>query len=276
MKNSNLIQLLAVLFFLNFLTTACKTEEQLPSVDVTIKDSSLGKILTDGYGKTLYFFTKDVAGTSNCSGGCLDAWPIFSVQNLRVDASLTTTDFSTITRADGKKQVTYKGWPLYYFASDATAGDVKGENVNNVWVVAKTSYSIMLANTQLIGNDGKLYDSNYKEGTADTQYLVDDMGRTLYGFINDKKNKNNYTRADFSNDATWPIFTADLKDIPSTLDKTLFGTIDVFGKKQLTYRGWPLYYFGLDNKVRGVTKGVSVPRPGVWPILQKTMTNAPE
>jgi predicted lipoprotein with Yx(FWY)xxD motif len=276
MKNSNLIQLLAVLFFLNFLTTACKTEEQLPSVDVTIKDSSLGKILTDGYGKTLYFFTKDVAGTSNCSGGCLDAWPIFSVQNLRVDASLTTTDFSTITRADGKKQVTYKGWPLYYFASDATAGDVKGENVNNVWVVAKTSYSIMLANTQLIGNDGKLYDSNYKEGTADTQYLVDDMGRTLYGFINDKKNKNNYTRADFSNDATWPIFTADLKDIPSTLDKTLFGTIDVFGKKQLTYRGWPLYYFGLDNKVRGATKGVSVPRPGVWPILQKTMTNAPE
>ncbi|MCU0469783.1 MAG: hypothetical protein MUF58_14385 [Arcicella sp.] len=276
MKNSNLIQLLAVLFFLNFLTTACKTEEQLPSVDVTIKDSSLGKILTDGYGKTLYFFTKDVAGTSNCSGGCLDAWPIFSVQNLRVDASLTTTDFSTITRADGKKQVTYKGWPLYYFASDATAGDVKGENVNNVWVVAKTSYAIMLANTQLIGNDGKLYDSNYKEGTADTQYLVDDMGRTLYGFINDKKNKNNYTRADFSNDATWPIFTADLKDIPSTLDKTLFGTIDVFGKKQLTYRGWPLYYFGLDNKVRGATKGVSVPRPGVWPILQKTMTNAPE
>ena len=276
MKIKNLIKLFILLSIPMLAIVACKKEDPLPSVDVTIKDSSLGKILTDGYGKTLYFFTKDVAGTSACSGGCTDAWPIFSVENLRLDVGLTATDFATITRADGKKQVTYKGWPLYYYATDVNAGDVKGENANNVWLVAKTSYTIMLANTQLVGNDGKSYDSNYKEGTADTQYFVDAMGRTLYGFANDKKNKNNYTKSDFSNDATWPIYTTDLQDIPSALDKTLFGTIDVFGKKQVTYRGWPLYYFGPDNKVRGATKGVSVPKPGIWPILQKTMANAPE
>lgn len=276
MKIKNLIKLFILLSIPMLVIVACKKEDPLPSVDVTIKDSSLGKILTDGYGKTLYFFTKDVTGTSACSGGCTDAWPIFSVENLRLDVGLTATDFATITRADGKKQVTYKGWPLYYYATDAAAGDVKGENANNVWMVAKTSYTIMLANTQLVGNDGKSYDNTYKEGVADTQYFVDGMGRTLYGFANDKKNKNNYTKSDFSNDATWPIYTTDLQDIPSALDKTLFGTIDVFGKKQITYRGWPLYYFGPDSKMRGVTKGVSVPKPGIWPILQKVMTNAPE
>jgi predicted lipoprotein with Yx(FWY)xxD motif len=258
---------------------ACTKKEDatpLPSVDLMVKSTTLGNILTDGYGKTLYFFSKEVAGTSLCESGCTTSWPIFSVDNLRLDAGLTATDFASITRSDGKKQVAYKGWPLYYFSGDVAAGDVKGENMNNVWTAAKTTYSILLANTQLKGNDGKLYDGTYKEGTADTQYFVDENGRTLYGFANDKKNKNNYTKSDFSNDGTWPIATIDLKDIPSAVDKTLFGTIDVFGKKQLTYRGWPLYYFGPDNKERGATKGVSVPKPGVWPILQKVMPNAPE
>ncbi|WP_425564114.1 hypothetical protein [Saccharothrix xinjiangensis] len=50
------------------------------------------------------------------------------------------------------------------------------------------------------------------------------------------------------------------------------GSIQVYGKTQLVYRGWPLYYFGQDQQ-RGDTKGVSVPRPGVWPIVnQETIT----
>ncbi|MFC0183054.1 hypothetical protein ACFFJX_10995 [Pseudarcicella hirudinis] len=98
----------------------------------------------------------------------------------------------------------------------------------------------------------------------------------MYAFAKDKKGKNNYTKADFSNNATWPIYTTDLKDVPSNLDKTLFGTIKVQDKVQLTYKGWPLYYFGPDNNLRGSTKGVSVPTPGVWPIVQKDSPVAPE
>ncbi|MFD1818341.1 Predicted lipoprotein with conserved Yx(FWY)xxD motif [Pseudarcicella hirudinis] len=275
-----LTSILTFSFLLN-IATGCKNDSaqpqpSQPSVDVTVKDSSLGKVLTDGNGKTLYFFTKDANGTSVCTGGCTDTWPVFSVDNPRLDASLNAADFSSITRTDGKKQITYKGWPLYYFKSDASAGDVKGENVNGVWFVAKTSYSIMLSNTQLVGNDGKQYTSQYKEGTGDTQYFVDDYGKTLYAFAKDKKGKNNYTKADFSNNATWPIYTTDLKDVPSNLDKTLFGTIKVQDKVQLTYKGWPLYYFGPDNNLRGSTKGVSVPTPGVWPIVQKDSPVAPE
>lgn len=248
----------------------------VPTFDISQKSTRLGNVLTDQKGRTLYFFTKDVNGTSACSGGCLDVWPIFSVATPRLDTGLVAADFGSVTRADGKTQVTFKGWPLYYYASDAAAGDVKGEDVNNVWYVAKKSYSLMLANTQLVGNDGKNYTADYKEGTGYTQYFVDASGRTLYAFDKDKKNKNNYTKADFSNDATWPVWVSDLKDVPSVLNKALFSTIDVFGKKQVTYNGWPLYYFGPDNATRGLTKGVSVPTPGVWPIVQKTTAAAPE
>ncbi|SEI37143.1 Predicted lipoprotein with conserved Yx(FWY)xxD motif [Dyadobacter koreensis] len=285
MKAKNFINSIVVMGCLAVAGLSCSSDDDdapalvvppAPTFDISQKSTSLGNVLTDQKGRTLYFFTKDVNGTSACTGGCLDVWPIFSATAPRLDTGLVATDFASITRADGKSQVTYKGWPLYYYASDVAAGDVKGENVGKVWVVAKKSYSIMLANTQLVGNDGKSYTADYKEGTGDTQYFVDANGRTLYAFNKDKKNKNNYTKSDFSNDATWPIWVTDWKDVPSALDKSLFSTIDVFGKKQITYKGWPLYYFGPDNATRGLTKGVSVPTPGVWPIVQITTAAAPE
>ena len=64
--------------------------------------------------------------------------------------------------------------------------------------------------------------------------------------------------------------------MPSILDKALFTSIDVFGKKQLTYKGWPMYYFGADNMQRGLNMGVSVPTPGVWPVMVKDAPEAPK
>ncbi|MEO8110019.1 MAG: hypothetical protein ABI594_08310 [Ginsengibacter sp.] len=61
--------------------------------------------------------------------------------------------------------------------------------------------------------------------------------------------------------------------MPSVLDKTLFGTINIFGKKQLTYKGWPLYHFGQDA-VRGSNKAVSVPVVGKLPVAVKDVAEA--
>jgi len=44
-------------------------------------------------------------------------------------------DFGTITREDGKKQTTFRGYPLYYWAGDKAPGDTKGQGVGNVWYV---------------------------------------------------------------------------------------------------------------------------------------------
>jgi predicted lipoprotein with Yx(FWY)xxD motif len=231
--------------------------------------NTLGSMLVDGDGMSLYFFTKDVDGeTSTCAGGCLDAWPIFYVEEIKPGTGLDAVDFTNITRGDGQKQTMYKGWPLYYFASDAVAGETNGEGVNNVWYVAKPNYSMMLANAQLVGNDGKNYTSAFQEGTGETQYFVDAEGRTLYLFTKDYKEDNNFTAADFSNNDAWPVYYAEIDALPGALNKNDFGEIEVAGHDQLTYKGWPLYYFGQDTK-RGNNKGVSVPTPGIWRTVNK-------
>ncbi|WP_031528530.1 hypothetical protein [Dyadobacter crusticola] len=283
MKIFSITRMLFILGALLAVTVSCSDDDSETPVtpnDIMLKEtSSLGKVLTDKNGKTLYFFTKDAGNTSVCTGPCLAAWPVFSVANpasLKLDAGLKASDFANITRTDGATQTTYKGWPLYYFANDAAPGEVKGEGVNNAWYVAKTKYTVMLSNAQLVGNDGKSYKADYTEGTAETQFLVDSLGRTLYAFARDSSMNNNFTNNDPTHDATWPIYeVSSIDEIPSALDKTQFGTITVFGKKQLTYKGWPLYYFGADAMTKGMTKGVSVPRPGVWPIVNKESPNAP-
>ena len=267
-----------------FAAASCsKSDDAQPSSAIKIKlstSSTLGNYLTDGDGNALYFFSTDVAGQNTCTGGCATAWPIFFQDGLTAEmlgTGLTLSDFGTITVAAGQ-QLTYKGWPLYYYAPNGTrepANQTTGEAVGGVWFVAKTDYTIMLAKTQLVGLDGNNYKGDYTVGEGAVTFFTDAEGRTIYTFTVDRKNKNNVTTGDGAHDANWPIYTVTLASVPSVLDKTLFGTIDVSGVKQLTYKGWPLYYFGHDAK-RGDTKGVSVPSPGVWPVGIKDAVDAPE
>lgn len=248
-----------------------------PSVQI-IDNPQFGKILADSNGRTLYVFAPDVSGQSACTGNCLVTWPLFYVKNPSVSQGIGNNDIEDIDRTDGDEQLTYKGWPLYYFANDSKQGDVKGDGLNGVWFVAKPDYTLMIAKAQLVGQDGKNYKHDYTEGTEATVYIVDSMGRTIYAFSPDKFNKNNYTKSDFSNDAIWPIFqVSSVQSLPSILSKADFGSIDVFGKKQLTFKGWPLYYFGPDGaNSRGINTGISVPTPGFWPIVNNSSATAPQ
>lgn len=232
-------------------------------------NATFGNILTDANGKTLYFFALDANGTSSCSGGCAVAWPVYYAGNETAPAGVTATDIATITRADGQKQTTYKGWPLYYYAGDTKAADINGDGSGGTWFIAKPDYSIMLANNQLTGLDGKTYLANSTAGTGVTQYLTDANGKTLYAYSPDTFNTNTFTKADLSNNNIWPIDESAPLNVPSVLKKEMFVQINAAGKKQLTYQGHPLYFFGSDAK-RGDNKGVSVPTPGVWTVLTLT------
>jgi predicted lipoprotein with Yx(FWY)xxD motif len=245
------------------------------------QDPSLGKILTDKDGRTLYFFSDDVLGKNTCTGGCETTWPLFYVADLtqeKLGAGLLLADFGEVISISGKRMTTYKGWPLYYFApggNPEAAGKVLGEGSGGVWFVAKPDYTVMIGKTQLIGKDGKNYKSDYTEGAGQTIYLTGPRGWTLYTFVNDRNLDNNFTAADFSNNGIWPVFEQSDIVVPSTLDKSKFKLLDVFGRKQLTFNGWPLYNYGGDNGQRGSTKGVSVPSPGVWPVAAQTLPPAP-
>jgi predicted lipoprotein with Yx(FWY)xxD motif len=85
---------------------------------------------------TLYLFTKDSPNTTVCYDKCATAWPPLlttgdPVAGEGVDAAL----FGTTTRTDGTIQVTYNGWPLYYYEKDKAPGDVTGQDVGGVWYV---------------------------------------------------------------------------------------------------------------------------------------------
>jgi predicted lipoprotein with Yx(FWY)xxD motif len=101
-----------------------------------ITHSSLGSIVIDGAGRTLYLFTKDTKGSgkSSCTGECLATWPPLYVTGTPTGDGVTAT-LGTIPTPDGKKQVTLDGWPLYYFAGDKAAGDVSGQGLKGTWWV---------------------------------------------------------------------------------------------------------------------------------------------
>jgi predicted lipoprotein with Yx(FWY)xxD motif len=242
--------------------------------------ATYGNVLTDNIGRTLYFFARDTKGTSNCAGTCSTRWPRFDAGQIVLPAgsTLIASDFATI--GDGAtRQTTYKGRPLYYFSANndgsiEAAGQIGGENFGEVWYVAKPDYSLMVASSQLVGLDGKNYTSTYAEGNGNTRYFTDAAGRTLYAFSNDSKDTNTFTAADLSNNAVWPIFHTAITKLPTGMTAADFGTITVHGQSQLTYRGWPLYYFGQDT-AKGDNKGVSVSSPGVWPVVNGSTAAAP-
>jgi uncharacterized surface protein with fasciclin (FAS1) repeats len=248
----------------------------LPSADVVVKETeTMGKIITDTYGNSLYFFTKDAFGTSMCIDGCLNNWPVFYVENMEIGAGLDPADFATINRGAGVMQTTYKGWPLYYFTNDSRPGVMLGDGVIGKWFIAKPDYTLMISDNQLTGLNGTRYKGDYTPGDEVIQYFTDEKGLTLYTWKNDKYNLNKFTKSDFSNNAVWPIYEQNKIVLPSILDQADFDVISVFGKDQLTFKGWPLYYFGQDMMVRGNNKGVSVPSPGIWPVAVKDMMMAP-
>jgi predicted lipoprotein with Yx(FWY)xxD motif len=105
----------------------------------TIKISEkagVGKFFTDSKGMTLYIFKKDSPGKSACVGACVEKWPLYFREKVSVPDGVLGGDFGTINREDEKRQTTYKGSPLYYFAGDKAPGDLLGHGLGDVWFVA--------------------------------------------------------------------------------------------------------------------------------------------
>jgi predicted lipoprotein with Yx(FWY)xxD motif len=87
-----------------------------------------GTYLTDGRGRALYMWDADRHGASTCYDQCAVDWPPLTITGTAtagpgVQASL----IGSTTRSDGTHQVTYGGWPLYYFAPDTGPGQLSGQ-----------------------------------------------------------------------------------------------------------------------------------------------------
>jgi predicted lipoprotein with Yx(FWY)xxD motif len=106
--------------------------------------SSYGPILFDGKGHALYAFTRDRrGGASRCYGDCASAWPVYYAKAaLRAGKGIKQGLIGKVRRSGGKLQVTYNGWPLYYYVGDRRAGQVSCQNVDEfggTWLVVRPS-----------------------------------------------------------------------------------------------------------------------------------------
>ncbi|MGK7390247.1 MAG: COG4315 family predicted lipoprotein [Candidatus Cyclobacteriaceae bacterium M2_1C_046] len=100
---------------------------------VTLKVEStneLGKYLVDKNGRSVYLFKADSKEESNCYDACADAWPpLTTASTPETGEGVNKGLISTFERKDGKMQVAYNGWPLYYYIKDEGAQQRTGQDV---------------------------------------------------------------------------------------------------------------------------------------------------
>jgi len=231
------------------------------------KNDKLGSFLVDDKGMTLYLFTKDTPNTSNCYDKCATAWPpLLTTGAPAGGASVDASKFGTTKRTDGTTQVTYNGWPLYYFAKDKAPGDVTGQDVGGVWYVVSAAgdkVEAMAQATEAPAASTSATTVNLGKNDKLGSFLVDDKGMTLYLFTKDTPN----VTVCYDKCATaWPPLLA--TGAPAAgmgVDTSKFGTTKrTDGTTQVTYNGWPLYYYAKDKAPGDVTgQGVG----SVWYVV---------
>lgn len=120
-----------------------------PPTTVAVGTTGLGQVLVDGKARTLYLFEGDTNGVSSCTNsGCTAEWPpLLTTAPPLASGGLTPSALGTTTRADGSRQVTYDGHPLYRFAGDTRPGAHAGQGLNDnggLWYVVRADGSAVV------------------------------------------------------------------------------------------------------------------------------------
>ncbi|HVC24293.1 MAG TPA: hypothetical protein VND23_00920 [Acidimicrobiales bacterium] len=119
---------------------AATTRPAPAAVDIAAR-GSLGKVLVDAAGRTLYHFTSDRVHSLACTGGCLAIWPplLLAKGQKAPRAGAGVAHLGTVARPHGERQVTYEGEPLYVYSGDKKSGQTRGEGIGGVWFVVKVA-----------------------------------------------------------------------------------------------------------------------------------------
>ncbi len=213
------------------------------------KTASLGNVLVNDKGMTVYMFKNDTQGatSSACTGDCAKAWPAVTVadEDEIIPGFNLPGKWGTIEAADGSYQVTYNGWPLYTFAKDTKPGDTAGQGVGNKWY-AVAPETVVVSNGMLVNATG---------------------GHTLYTFDKDTSGE---TASACSGDCAkaWPalVVPANTQLVAGDGATGTLGSIaQSDGSLLVTYNGKPLYTYSKDTKPGDATgDGVG----GVWHIAK--------
>ena len=137
-----LLLLIALLLFPS--AAAGRTEGQTRPT-LIVRDSKYGRVLFDGRGYALYAFTRDRrGGPSRCYGACAAAWPVYVAKGtLRAGIGVKQSLLGTVGRRDRRRQITYNGWPLYYYVGERGRPHVilcqNVDEFGGLWLVVRPS-----------------------------------------------------------------------------------------------------------------------------------------
>ncbi len=110
---------------------------------VDVGETTVGDVLVDEAGLTLYGFLNDTDGEPTCDDACADAWPPLVVDGPDLPDGIDPETFSVVERSDGSFQLKAGEWPLYRFAGDSAPGDVNGQGSGDVWFAAASDGSLI-------------------------------------------------------------------------------------------------------------------------------------
>ncbi|MFC4499492.1 MULTISPECIES: SCO0930 family lipoprotein [Streptomyces] len=245
-------------------------------------NDKLGRVLTDSAGFTFYRFDKDTARPpkSVCDGDCAKTWPPVPADGGSAADGMDPALLGSVTRADGTKQLTVAGWPMYRYVKDTEPRQANGQGVGGTWFAAAPDGTKAEADAGIgVGTGGDdAYGSGAGTGTGSGQetelpslstvenadlgkILRDGKGRTLYRFTKDVAwpMKSNCVGACL--DKWKPAKPADVKSVEG-IDLKLLSTFErPDGTQQLAIDCWLLYWFTGDQ-TPGDTNGQGV--GGTW------------
>jgi predicted lipoprotein with Yx(FWY)xxD motif len=113
-------------------TSSASSQEASKGARVALGKTTLGRVLVDARGRTLYLFAKDKGGRSACYGACATYWPpLVSTAKPQAASGVRASSLALTKRTDGKRQVTYAGHPLYTFSLDTRAGQTSGQGLTD-------------------------------------------------------------------------------------------------------------------------------------------------
>jgi predicted lipoprotein with Yx(FWY)xxD motif len=225
----------------------------------------LGKVVTDSEGFTLYRFGKDTASPpkSNCESDCAKTWPVVPAGNVTVAAGTDGALIGKVTRADGTRQLTIAGWPMYRYAKDTKPGDANGQGVGGAWFASAPDGKKAAVNADgpSGGEQADLAGLSVREDPKLGDIVVDKRGMTVYRFKKDTAwpMKSACTGARLSK---WPVVAPLAKnDVKGVTTKGFVAFNRPDGLKQQAIDCWPIYTFSGDAKP-GDTNGQGA--GGTW------------
>jgi predicted lipoprotein with Yx(FWY)xxD motif len=126
---------------------AAGAKSSMGTVDVA-KSGALGSVLVAANGHTLYRFTVDSKGVNRCTSNptCKAYWPALTLKagtKPTAGSGVSSKLLATMAASHGLAQVTYAGYPLYYFSGDKKAGQTNGQGFQHKWYVVSTTGALV-------------------------------------------------------------------------------------------------------------------------------------